>query len=342
MARDSRAAFLVVQAGQEMAMAAAFRSVFVGAAGLIFSNEIEAILSGEEPGLDAVKQIILMMGLDIRGMVPLTNTIADAFAAGGNYQAELGMPPRSGGAPRARFFFEGRNPRADEWVREQSARLVSETIETQRDALRSSIDEMFRQNLHPRRMVTTIVGRREGSGRVGGLIGLHSRDAMAVIRAKQELRAGDFNAYRSRLTHAGKQTIAAAERAGRALTEREVERLGANYADALLRARGRRIARTESNKAMNAGKYEALRQMVESGRVQPNMINLIWESTPGNRTRDSHKTLNKQSINWGESFVSPLTGATLKYPHDENAPASETVNCRCSFTTRINWAGMAK
>ena len=128
---------------------------------------------------------------------------------------------------------------------------------------------------------------------------------------------------------------------GRQLTDHEVRDILRRYSDRLLRHRGSVIARTEANRAMNAGRMEQIDQLLDDGRIRSDMITKIWQATPGDRTRDSHQALNGASVGWGEVFVSPITGATLRHPHDENAPAAETINCRCTQQIDINWLALA-
>ncbi|MBR9841442.1 MAG: hypothetical protein GYB50_26850, partial [Rhodobacteraceae bacterium] len=133
--------------------------------------------------------------------------------------------------------------------------------------------------------------------------------------------AGSSRRYRGRLSH----------------RRSHIERIAGRYADRLLQARGRTISRSEGNKSMNAGRGEGVVQMIERGEILAEHVTIIWDATPGPRTRDSHRALNGQTIKWGEFFVSPVTGALMRWPHDEDAPAEEVVNCRCSARFRVDW-----
>lgn len=86
--------------------------------------------------------------------------------------------------------------------------------------------------------------------------------------------------------------------------------------------RARMIARTESNRAINFGADIAAK---DSGFETTKE----WVSVHDNRTRHSHLLLDGVIIGMEESFKEGL-----KYPGDPNAPASETVNCRCHLEYR--------
>ncbi|MCT4369108.1 hypothetical protein CLG85_001620 [Yangia mangrovi] len=74
----------------------------------------------------------------------------------------------------------------------------------------------------------------------------------------------------------------------------------------------------------------------------PEHVSKRWEATPGPRTRDSHRALGGAEVKWGQQFISPVTGAAMDWPHDEDAPAAETINCRCSCTFRTDWRAVAR
>jgi SPP1 gp7 family putative phage head morphogenesis protein len=85
-------------------------------------------------------------------------------------------------------------------------------------------------------------------------------------------------------------------------------------------ARAKRIARTESTGALNAGAYAAyLAEGVEA---------LEWVATTDGRTRPSHAAADGQVVAIGFPFS--VGGASLRFPGDPTAPASQVVNCRCT------------
>ena len=111
-----------------------------------------------------------------------------------------------------------------------------------------------------------------------------------------------------------------------------VDRLISRYKDRLLTLRGETIARTESLAALNASRHEAYRQAIEKGDVTPQQIRKTWIATKDNRTRDSHREIDRDTVGYNERFRNGLL-----YPHEPNAPASETANCRCRCNYRTDF-----
>lgn len=88
-----------------------------------------------------------------------------------------------------------------------------------------------------------------------------------------------------------------------------------------------RIARTEIISASNAGSLKA---------AQSTNLNLkkVWLSTRDIRTRDSHLSVNGQSVLLSENFV--VGGEQMRFPGDPKARADNTINCRCSLYYESN------
>lgn len=82
-------------------------------------------------------------------------------------------------------------------------------------------------------------------------------------------------------------------------------------------ARARRIARTETVGARNAGEYESA---VESGALETK----TWITSGDERVRDSHAAQHEMTIALDATFPNGL-----RYPGEDGAPAEEVVNCRC-------------
>lgn len=89
--------------------------------------------------------------------------------------------------------------------------------------------------------------------------------------------------------------------------------------------RAMRIARTETTGAYNAATVEAARiEQDATGQV----MHKVWVATTDARTRDSHFAADGQRVGLDEPFS--VGGHRLRYPGDPQAPASESVNCRCT------------
>ena len=151
-------------------------------------------------------------------------------------------------------------------------------------------------------------GRREG-----GLIGLTSnqtayvygkRDETGVlvqrgaVQQLQDLDPAYFN--RKRRDARFDRTVSKAIREGKRLSQADVDRITGAYKDRLLGYRGEVIARTETLAALQAGKMEAARQLVDSGKVLPSQVKKVWRATGDSRTRDTHLALNLSLIHISE------------------------------------------
>lgn len=346
MARDTRAAFLSELARISPQISDAFERAIQDIRSTAQARAIdEAIKRAVESGDigRGVREVTAALQLGQEFFAPFDRAIDEAFRAGAMYQlSALPKKPLPNTGPLL-VRFQGRHPRAEAWTRERSARLITEIAEDTEIAIRETVTEAVASNRPYRRVTQDLIGRPEGNRRTGGLIGLHSRQAAAVRTARGELEALDGRYFtRTLRDRRFDKAVRAAMREGRRLSAAEIDRIVGRYADRLLQARGRLIARTEGNRAMNAGRAEAVVQMVESGKVPPEAVEIIWDATPGPRTRDSHRALNGSRIDWGGRFVSPVTGAVLRWPHDEGASASETANCRCSARFRIDWVAVAR
>src|SRR5690606_36174120 len=93
--------------------------------------------------------------------------------------------------------------------------------------------------------------------------------------------------------------------------------------DDFTRSRSLTIARTESTRAANIGQQ----QMAQTSNI---VLNKKWEGRDDGRERATHIAASRQEpIPKDEPFI--VGGFPMQYPGDRSAPASESVNCRCSM-----------
>lgn len=378
MPRDTRRRFLEELAKVEPRIADAFAAAIQD---IRSASQLRAIEAAIERGYAtgniarAVQEVSTAINLGSEFFAPLDRQIVEAFIEGGAYQVGLlpKRPPNT--APRLVARFDHRNPRAEAWTRRNTGRLIAEITRDTENVIRETITAGFEENRGQRAIALDLIGRTEGNQRTGGLIGLHSRQAAAVRKARAELMADKslVNAEILKMTKIEKwrkrpadevraeavrrvrysyftrdrrdkrfdATVRKAITAGKPLSAADVDNITARYSDRLLQLRGATIARTEGNKAMQAGRTEAMQQLIDSGKVPASAVSKIWDAVIGPRTRDSHIGLNGQEVKWGEPFVSPVTGALLDHPHDEDAPGSEVISCRCTMRTRIDYTQLA-
>lgn len=260
--------------------------------------------------------------------------------AGGRHGAGIiakAARPFSGG--RVVLGFDGRHPRAERWVREQSSTLIENIIADQRDGIRAYLFEGVKAGRNPRNMALDMVGRinRVTGRREGGIIGLNSQQTEAVLRARAELTNLDANYFtRKRRDRNLDAVVRKAIAEGKPLSQADIDRRIGRYTDRLLQLRAETIARTEAITALRAGTHEGFQQLIDSGSVRRDQVRIEWSATGDGRTRDTHAAMNKQSVTFGEAFTSP-SGARMDYPGDTShgAPGAETIQCRCIANYRI-------
>lgn len=263
--------------------------------------------------------------------------------------------PTSGDA--FRLGFDGLHDRAERWVRDQSSKLITEVIEDQKESARIVIREGLEAGVNPRDVARNIVGRVDPvtRKREGGIVGLDSRRAGVLRKVVEGMKTPEgirdlvtvprdgsppFVTLTS-LNAATKQRILKAYRDVTAASDADIEISQKQLKNKLLKDRGDTIARTEALNGIRAGQHEGFEQLVESGRVRRDQVEITWSATMDGRTRDQHRHLNGQTVRMGQ-FFNPAPGVFMLFPGDlENSPsnpkglAAATIQCRCIAQYRI-------
>ena len=246
---------------------------------------------------------------------PLENAIVDVYVKGGDYAVDT-LPstnPITDTQMVIRFGIQ--SLRAQNWLREQSSRLIAEITESQREAVRERLASGLSEGRNPRSVALDVVGRYNPKTKVrsGGVVGLGSRDAKAVDN------------YRRKLLEEGRDGD-------------QVDRMAKRYASKLLRLRGERIARTETIAALNAGRFEAMEQAIEDGEIAEDAIKKEWSTSRDGRERKSHSVLHRSKVRFREAFQT-INGSMLNFPGDRSlgALAKDLINCRCTFKFIVDW-----
>lgn len=279
------------------------------------------------------------LNIDPVAFRPLERALLAAYEGGGI--AVIENLPRlsdpSGG--RVVIRFDVRAPRAERYVREYSAGLVTRIVADQREALRVAMEAGLVSGRNPNAVALDLVGRinRVTGRREGGLIGLTAQQERAAALARGELLSGEPDQLRAYLQRRRRdrhfdKVVTAAIRDGKPIPTATVQRMIGRYSDRLLQLRGETIARTEILTALHAAKDEAFRQTVDTGAVQEAAIKKVWIARRDRHSRDHHAAADGERVGLNERFS---TG--LLYPHEPGAPASETVNCRCDFEHVIDF-----
>lgn len=258
------------------------------------------------------------------------DAVEQVFYTGAQYQVSLS-------ASLSSIPFNRRHWAAEAWARENGLRLIVEITEATREGVRQHITEGLQQGRGTNDVAREIVGRmnRATGKREGGIVGLTRQQASYVVNARAEIGALDASYFqRTARDRRFDRMIRKAIKDGKPLAKADVDRIVQRYTDGLKIRRGDVIARTETHNALNAGRYEAMRQTAEDAGMDVSRMTVKWQATRDGRTRDSHRSLGGKTATYGEAFVSPLTGARMRFPGDRQfgAPASELIHCRCTLS----------
>ena len=170
------------------------------------------------------------------------------------------------------------NPRAVQWARTNSSRLITEVAESVKDSVRAVISDGFTSGIAP----------RESARLIRDIVGLTDRQAMAVIN------------YRFDLLEAGRSAD-------------DVSRLAERYGKQLLNGRALTIARTETIASSTNGQQELWRQAVDKGLLDPDKTWRSWITTPDDRLCEFCEPMDGQTVGLEEPFTSG-DGATVMVP----------------------------
>jgi hypothetical protein len=269
----------------------------------------------------------------------LDRAIRETYITGGNRAVADMQPVRDREGGKLVIRFDARNPSAEAWLADRSSSRIVEITDDQREAVRQAMRRGMEAGVNPRVTAIDIVGQRDPQTgrRQGGIIGLTTQQEGYVARARAELASGEAEQMRRYLGRARRDRsfdpiVRTAIGQEKPVSIANADRLISRYKDRLLALRGETIARTESLAALNASRHEAYRQAIEKGDVTPQQIRKTWVATKDNRTRDSHREIDRDTVGYNERFRNGLL-----YPHEPNAPAEEVINCRCRLNYRIDY-----
>lgn len=242
--------------------------------------------------------------------------------------------------------FNMTNPRAEAWIRENVADRVVGFAEEQISVARSVIEAGYAQGQGPRTIAVDLVGRATGPGRTrtGGVLGLDRPRADRLQKVTQGMRTPEgvqglvvrhesgALSVRYKVNPATERRILKAYRAGTAVPESDRIISERQYSNALLKARGDTVARTETAAAVMSARDEEWHQLAESQGIDPSNVVKTWRHRGGPTAhhRPDHLAMAGTSVRGLDTpFVFP-DGAMLQYAGDPNGGAEHVINCRCS------------
>lgn len=266
----------------------------------------------------------------------LTEAIREAFVVSGELTA-AGAPAALG------FAFNVNHRRAEQWLMENSSRLVTNMDADTRAVIRLAMNEGLRENAGPRQTARKLIGHlNRGTGRrQGGIIGLTRPQAVWVDNAARELASGSRSGLTNYLGRAQRDRrfdpiVERALREGRAVAAGDIRRMIGRYSDRLLQHRAETISRTETLQAMSKARDEAVSQAADEGLLKRESITRIWRTASDSRVRDFHQPMNGQRRAEGEPFLTG-DGRYMKHPGDHAGGPQNVIQCRCSLAYEVDW-----
>lgn len=131
----------------------------------------------------------------------------------------------------------------------------------------------------------------------------------------------------------GDSQVRRAVREKRPLDAEKIDWLVERYTARYVKFRAEVIGRTEALRAVHQGNHEMYRQAIADGTIDADQIEQKWVTRLDTRERKTHRLLNDQKRRWGQVWIT--RNGSLRYPGDPEAPAVETIQCRCALATRI-------
>lgn len=219
--------------------------------------------------------------------------------------------------------FDRVNQRAIDAMQQNQLRLVREFSLEQRQSTRTAMNAGVARGANPRTIA------RE----VRDSIGLTSRQVQIVENYRRSLETLSRDALQRKLRDARfDPTVRRAITTSEPLAQAQIDRMVGRYRERWLSFRATTIARTESLRAVSAGNQEMFIQAVEEGQINAKDLQRQWNTALDERVRSSHGSMHGQLRALDEPFISGK-GARLRFPSDPNAPADETIQCRCAVGT---------
>jgi Phage Mu protein F like protein len=277
--------------------------------------------------------------IDSAAYEAFTRVLADAYETGGKFTIDgLGTLKDKQGL-RFVVRFSSRNQRAEQWIGKHSSDLVTRIVTEQRNSVREHLLAGLEAGNNPNTTALDIIGRMNPitKRREGGILGLSEPQEQAVRRARLELeqaRHSDF-LTRARRDKRFDSVLRKATADKRQLTKPEIEKMIGRYSDGLLKLRGQTIARTETLASLNAAQLEALKQVVDSGKVTADQIVREWDSAGDRRVRFDHAAADGQKTTLDGVFY--VGGKVMRHPGDPAGGPENVINCRCVVKQRIDF-----
>lgn len=224
--------------------------------------------------------------------------------------------------------FDQTNTRAVNVMQQRRLRVITEFTQEQRAATRQALTRGIEVGANPRAQARAF---RDS-------IGLTRRQEQIVANYRRSLVEGRADALTRRLRDKRfDSTVNRSIRTGEPLSRAQIDKMVGRYRQRWINYRAETIGRTEALSAVHEGKDEMYKQAFDTGKLDPNKVIRIWNTSIDGREREHHADMHLQEQRPGVPFISGL-GNSLMFPGDTNAPAEDRADCRCAESTRIQGA----
>ena len=254
--------------------------------------------------------------------------------------------------------FNMANPRAEAWIREQSATRIVGYTEEQVATARRVIFEGYQRGEGPQDIATEIAGRINPltRRREGGIIGLSDPQAEYVQSMRARLASGDpvemrkvLGTYKDGKWTPGTgmtlrdrrfdRTIAKAIREEKPIPKKKLDEMVAKYSDRLLAKRARDVARTETAQAVEGAKAESYQQALDKNNMPDDAVTKTWIHAGGREdARAQHLIMHDVSVKGMNAKFTLPDGTQMAHTHDPAGGAKHNANCRCNTRYEIDFA----
>lgn len=291
-----------------------------------------------------IEAAIQAINIDAASMVRLQSTVLEVYGNSGQRTITSGVWTYPNGQ-RAVVRWNGLSPRAEEYARTLSSKLVQGITAETIDVVRDTIADGYVFSRSADRVARDLVGHIGPNGRrSGGVVGMDGQSAQWVRNLRTYLETDPMRATGMKINARDAALIRRANAQGRRLTASQIEGIARRYENNILLVRGRRIARTETRNATEAGKYEAWQQGLEKTGVPEQFVIREWIHTGrALRDRPDHLMMHKSTERGlNVPFVLP-DGTAMLHPHDNSygAGPEHIINCECEARYTVDKKGLA-
>lgn len=309
-------------------------------AGVDWDALVAALTKGD------IEAAIAALSLDTVALYGLKTALEAAYATAG-VVSTTNIVSSSG----IRFRFNMKNPSAEAWIAnnvgDRITHIVGETVEIVRDLIVGG----YAKGEHPFTMALDIAGRVGTKGiREGGVMGLDRPRADRFLTVTTGMRSaagvrdlvvvGPNGPYvRYKVNKATEQRILAAYAKGTAVPEGLRELSAKQYYNALLKARGETIARTETGQAVMGAKFESWEQALQVAGLTPEDIIKTWRHGSSSKwARDEHIEMNNKSVRGLYTPFEFKNGVKKQHALDGLGGGAHDINCGCGTEFRLDRA----